>query len=173
MATWTYSEGKADTAFGDGSTHVGWAPQTYCYGAAMTLSAGTVTRLAAYTDSNGGAGVTLKLGLYDSGGTLIVQGSVGLPTSSTKAWNIADVADTAISGGTYYVLGSGSTSGLRYGYDTTGNGYYASVAYASAMASSATIDGPEVSTQYGVGAEVEASGGATSRQGLMLMSVGR
>jgi len=165
MIQWYYPGGKAGTAFNDDTTHTGWAPQSNYYGgSALTLPAGTVTRLAGFTDSTSTASLVLKLGLYDSGGNLVVQGSVTLPNNSTKAWNIADVTDTAISAGTYYVLGSGSTSSLRYGYDFTGTGrFVSSAAHASAMAATVTM-GDDTGLDYGTAAEVDDSvGGRTTK----------
>lgn len=169
--TWYYPGGEPDTSFGDGTSNAAWTPQNFLYGAAITLPAGTVTRLRLYTDSDGTAGITAKLGLYDSSGNLVVQGSVSIPTGSTKAWNTADVADTSISAGTYYVFGSSSTADMRYGYDSSGNGNYATLAYASAMAATITIDGPDTGLRYGVGAEVADGGGGSART-LLLMGVG-
>lgn len=162
MATWHYPGDESDTSFDDGAINSGWQPQNFCYGAAITLPAGTVTQLGVFADSTGAAGLSAKLGLYDSGGTLVVQGSLSVPTSSLRAWLTADVADTAISAGTYYVMGVGSADTFRYGYDSSGNGVYANVNYASSMASSTTISGPETGNRYGVRAEVEESSSANA-----------
>jgi hypothetical protein len=160
MATWYYPGGEPDTSFGDGTTFSGWAPSTYCYGAAITLPAGTVTQLGAYVDTASQGDMNLKLGIYDSGGALVVQASpISIPSGSTKTWRTADVADTAISAGTFYVVGVADNVYFRWGYDSSGNGVFVNQNYASSMGSSVTIDGPETGYRYGVRAEVEESGG--------------
>lgn len=171
---WYYPGGEPDTSFADGTTSDGYSPHNFCYGAAVTLPAGTVTQLGAYVDTQSTGTIDVKLGLYDSGGTLVVQSSaITIPNGSTKAWNTANVADTSISAGTYYVVGVGSTIKLRYGYDSSGNGVFVSQNYASSMGASVTIDGPEVGTRFGVRAEVDdGGGGPTCRGGLLLSGVG-
>lgn len=172
--TWYYPGDEPDTSFGDGSTSDGWAPQSFCYGAAITLPAGTVTQLGAYVDTQSTGTINMKLGLYDSGGTLVVQSSpISIPNGSTKTWRTADVADTSIGAGTYYVVGVGDTVKLRYGYDSAGNGVFVSQNYAASMGSSVTIDGPEIGTRFGVRAEVTTGGGGpTCNGGLLMLGVG-
>ena len=171
---WYYPGNEPDTSFADGTTNSGWQPHNFCYGAAITLPAGTVTQLGAYVDTGGFGTIDLKLGLYDSGGNLVVQAAaITIPNGSTKTWRTADIADTIISSGTYYVLGSAATTNLRYGYDSAGNGVYANVAYASAMASSTTINGPETGLRYGVRAEVSTGGSLLPPLSLSAALIGR
>lgn len=162
MATWYYPGGEPDTSFNDGMTSGGHQPQNYCYGAAITLPAGTVTQLGAFVDTASQGAMNLKLGLYNSGGTLVVQASpISIPNGSTKTWRTADVTDTAISAGTYYVVGVAADVDFRYGYDSSGNGVFVNQNYAASMGSSVTIDGPETGARMGVRAEVEEGGGGS------------
>lgn len=170
--TWYYPGGKTDADFGDGSSSSAWQPSTFNYGSSITLPAGTVTQLGAFVDTGNFASINLKLGLYTSGGSLVVQSSpIAIPQGATLTWRTADVADTAISAGTYYVMGSGSDDNLRYGYDSTGTGSTASATYASSMAASLTINDSETGLHYGVRAEVAAGGEAITPK-MMLMGAG-
>ena len=174
MATWYYPGNEPDTSFGDGTSSDTWQPQNFCYGAAITLPAGTVTQLGGYVDTQSTGTINLKLGLYDSGGNLVVQASpISIPDGSTKTWRTADVADTSIAGGTYYVVGVGDTVKLRWGYDSSGDGASISQDYATSMASSATILTNETGTRYGVRVEMESGPGSGSDSSMVGMTESR
>lgn len=173
MATWYYPGGELDTSFNDATTNDGWQPQNFCYGSAITLPAGTVTQLGVFADTQLTGSIAYKIGIYDSGGTLVVQGSATLADSINRSWTSVDVADTAIPAGTYYVVAVGATVKFRYGYDSSGDGVYVNQNYASSMGGSVTISGPETGLRYGVRAEVQAPGGLLRLANPLVGMIGR
>lgn len=158
-----YPGGLASTDFSDGSTSPGWQPQNYVYGSDVAIpSSGTVTQLGVKCVANSGSGVALKLGLYTSGGVLVAQSTATTGASgSGLAWQNSGSISASVTAGTYYVLVSAATDQGNYGYDTSGNGSYATEAYSSAMAATETIAaGAETGALYGV--RVDFTAGATA-----------
>lgn len=159
---WQYPGGLTDTDFSDALTTGGWSPWSYIYGAHFTLSAGTVTMLGVKVKSESGATRNLKFGLYNSSGTLLAQ-STATVSSITLAWVDSGSISASVSSGTHYVLVSSDGDGAnyaQYGYDTSGNGSYATENYATAMASSETIsDQADTGQLYGVRLDFTADGG--------------
>lgn len=153
-----YPGGKADTAFNDGTTTSGWQPESFLYGADVVIpSSGTVTQLGFFGAAATGT-VSFKIGLYTSAGVLVGQ-STSSSSSGTLAWLNSGAVSLSVSAGTYYVLVSASNSDGRYGYDTTGNGTYATEAYATAMAATESLTiGGDVNLQYGVRLDFTAGG---------------
>lgn len=89
---------------------------------AITLPSGTVTRIRAYVRSYSTTS-GLRLGLYDSGGSLLASGTVSVPGTGYREVTISQ----AISAGTYYIakIPEGN-SDFGVGYDnSTGSADYA------------------------------------------------
>jgi hypothetical protein len=161
---WYPGSGLGDTSFTGGPTASGWAPHSFCYGAKIAIggSAGTATVISARVDTASFGAIDLKLGLYDSSGNLLAQGSLTVPDGSTGTWRDVSIS-AAVSPGNFFVLGSASTTNLRYYYNATINGSTATRAYADAMADPETIsDGTETNLGYGVRVYVVESAGGTS-----------
>ena len=148
-----YPLGLTDTDFSDGTTEASWSPESFIYGAHIVISeAGTVTQMGVKARTSGGT-VALKFGLYDSGGSLVVQSTGSLTLGGAVAWVDSGTFSASVSAGTYHVMVSAASNSANYGYDTSGNGSYATEAYATAMASSETITGPtggDANSIYGV-----------------------
>lgn len=158
-----YPGGLTAADFSDGSTDSGWQPQSYLYGAHIVIaSSGTVTQLGVKGYTRGGGGATaVKIGLYTSGGTLVVQSTTTI-SGSTPAWFNSGAISESVAAGTYYVLVSGATSSAAWGFDTSGDGSYATEAYATAMQATETITGSgDASSMYGVRLDFTAGGGST------------
>lgn len=143
---WYTPQALGDSGFASGPTSTGWAPQSFCYGAAISIGApGTATKLAVRTEAS--TTPTVKIGLYDSTPTLLVQST--LTNGTGAAWREAVISNTAVTAGTYYVLVSSSDTNSLYYYNTGFNGSAATVAYASAMPASPTLT-VETNLLYGV-----------------------
>lgn len=155
-----YPGGLTDTDFSDGATGASWQPQNFLYGAKITIpSAGTVTQLGCKCRSDSGGAVAIKFGLYTSGGSLVQQTTGSAPLAALD-WVNSGTISASVSAGDYFVLVSAATDVVAYGYDTSGNGSYATEAYATAMQSSETItDGGDTGQLYGVRLDFTASGG--------------
>lgn len=127
--TWYYcGTGKTESSF-TGVTNTGWAPQTYNYGADVSVAqAGTCTTISIKA---GGAdsGITLKIGLFNSVNNLVANGSVAVPWEA-PGWRDVTIS-AAVTTGTYKILGSFSSISGIYGTDSGQDGIYDEVAYAS------------------------------------------
>ena len=172
---WIYPGGLADTDFSDGLTTSGWQPYSYIYGAHFVIgSSGTASMMGVKAKSENGGTRNIKFGLYTSGGSLVAQ-STATVSSLTLAWVNSGSISESLSAGTYYVLVStdGDISNYaQYGYDSSGDGSYATEAYATAMQSSETISGQADTAQlYGVRLDFTA-GGSTYTPRSMLLGVG-
>jgi len=145
-----YPGGLTDADFATGPTSSGWAPQSFIYGASISVggTAGTATLIGVRCYSNG-ANFDAKVGLYTSGGTLVAQSTI-TGIGATAAWRDAAAISAAVSPGTYVVMVSASTSDGGWFYNTGGNGIGETVAYASAMPGSITTTADEIAFRYGV-----------------------
>lgn len=81
----------------------------------ITLTAGNVTKLAAYKTTHT-TGRNLRIGLYDNSRNLIVQGTI---TCTATGWNEVSVTPTAVSAGSYIMAVNAVTDGDTVGYSTT------------------------------------------------------
>jgi hypothetical protein len=145
-----YPLGLTAADFSDGNTATGWQPENFVYGAHISIpSAGTVTQLGVKCFVNTGS-ADLKFGLYTSAGSLVAQATATGVTGS-MAWVNSGAISASVSAGTYYVLISASIDQVSYGFDSAGNGSFATEAYATAMAASETItDQGDTGNLYGV-----------------------
>lgn len=157
-----YTYGLTDASFTSGFSGPAWAPQSYLYGGDIVIpGSGTVTQLGAYLRSGAGA-VDFKFGLYDSSGVLQAQ-STGSTSSGAFIWLNSGAISASVSAGTYYVLLSASNSNAQYGYSSSGDGSFATEAYATAMAATETITGRgDAGLLYGVRLDFTASASAAS-----------
>lgn len=170
---WIYPGGLTDTDFSDGETNSGYQIASFIYGAAITISStGTVTALSSKMRTTGGT-ITVKYGLYDSSGTLIGQTTASV-TSNTQSWvDSAAVSFSISSTGTYYVMVSGENNDDPVlGFDTSGNGSYATETYATAMASSETISSDDTGKLYGVRLDLTAGGSQSNAPRMALLGAG-
>lgn len=172
---WIYPGGLTDTDFADSLTDWDWGPTSYLYGAHFVIgSSGTASMMGVKIKSESGATRNIKFGLYTSGGSLVAQ-STATVSSLTLAWVDSGAISESLSAGTYYVLIStdGDVSNYaQYGIDTSGDGSFATEAYATAMQSSETISGQADAAQlYGVRLDFTA-GGSTYTPRSMLLGVG-
>jgi hypothetical protein len=154
-----YPLGLASTDFSDGESTSGWQPESFVYGADITIPGdGTVTQLGVKTRGNSGGSVALKVGLYTSGGVLVAQTTATALAGGSAAWVDSGSISASVSAGTYYVLVSAANNQAVYGYDTSGNGSFATEANATAMAATETITaGGDVGFLYGVRADFSAA----------------
>jgi hypothetical protein len=144
---WYYPGALTDTSFTSGPSTAGYEPQNYNYGNGISVAtAGTATKLAFRGASGGGAG-SFKIGLYNSGGSLLAQTTI-TGVTGTAGWYEGTI-NQAVSAGTYYVLVSCSDSFGQYYWNTGDDGSYATATYASSMAASVTIN-VEAGSGYGV-----------------------
>lgn len=81
----------------------------------ITLTAGSVTKLAAYKTTHT-SGRNFRIGLYDNSRNLLVQGTV---TATSTGWNEVAVTSTAVSAGSYIMAVNAVTDGDTIGYSTT------------------------------------------------------
>lgn len=159
---WYPGSGLTDTSFTNGPTSAGWQPQNFIYGAGITVggSAGTATKISVRGLNGGVSGtLALKLGLYNSAGSLIAQTTATVTT--TPAW-VEGAISVAVSPGTYNVMVSGATNQAAYYHSATGNGIGETVAYASAMPASINTTGDETGLLYAVRVYVVEGGGSAS-----------
>jgi hypothetical protein len=157
-----YPLGLTAADFSDGRTASGWAPESFVYGSHIVIpSSGTVTQLGVMCATNL-AEVALKLGLYNSSGTLLAQSTSATGATSTLAWADSGAISASVSAGTYYVMASAATDQAVYGFDTAGDGSYAAEVYATAMAASESITAQgDTGKLYGVRLDFTAGGGAS------------
>jgi len=158
-----YSPGRTATDFGDGTSYAAWQPQNFLYGGHVDIpSSGTVTQLGVFAGSAGGA-VGLKFGLYTSAGVLVAQSTGTVAGTGSPTWVNSGAISASVSAGRHYVLVSAANANGTYGWSTTGNGSYATEAYATAMQATETISvEAETNQLYGVRLDFTAGGGGAA-----------
>lgn len=160
---WYPGSGLSDTSFTSGPTNAGWQPHNFNYGNVITVggSAGTATVISARVDTGGFGAIDLKIGLYNSSGSLQAQGLINVPNGTTGTWRDISIS-AALSPGTFYVLCSAATTNIRHYYNTGIVGKYATNNYAASMPASAGTIGDEAALGYAVRVYVVESGGGGS-----------
>lgn len=168
---WIYPGGLTVTDFADGSTAVGYESASFIYGSRITIpSSGNVAQFGVMTQTTTGGPYGIKFGLYDTSGNLIVQ-STGTSQSSGPglAWMDSATFSQAVSAGDYFLMVSAENRVVLWGYDTSGNGSFATEAYSTAMASTETISAEaEAATLFGVRLDFTASGASFVPRSLLL-----
>lgn len=109
VAVWAYSLQAADVTGGAG------VYTDILRNTPITLTAGNVTKLAAYAQTHT-AGRNWRIGLYDASRNLITSGTI---TKSATGWNEVSVTPVAVSAGSYIVALNATVSGDTVGFSTT------------------------------------------------------
>jgi len=143
-----------ETGYTDGTSGVGWAPQSFIYGGRVTfLSAGTIDQLGTYAESFSGTR-TIKYALYDTSENLVsgTSSSNSAVTSSTPIWyDGGSFTAVGVSAADYFILYSADTHNVGYGYDTSNDGSYATEAHGDFPAGSLTTFVAEGDSAKGYG----------------------
>lgn len=120
---------------------------------AITLPTGNVTKLGCniFSFTTGG---DIELGLYDSGGNLLVQGTITVASTGDKE---VAVASTAVTAGSYYIAKMHeSLSNFGVGYDnTTGSADYATGQTPSTLPGTLPVSAGSFTASYTFRAFVE------------------
>lgn len=139
---WVYPSGISESFTASGEINTGWQPQNFLYGSKIVLGeAGTVTQAGLYCyHGSGGGPTTIKFGLYDSSGNLIVQ-TTGAVSGFSYTWIDSGTFSEAVSAGTYFLVVSAADENPAYPYvsGASDSSISGSRAYASAMADPQTF----------------------------------
>jgi len=146
---WYYTTGWIESTTGTPITG-GWAPESNAYGNDVVVgSAGTATTISVRM-SHSSTAVNVKIALFDSGGTLVANGTGATATSDAAgAWVDVSIS-AAVSAATYYVhVSSADANGWAHYVSGATDGNAITRAYASFPQSTETIN-VESGNNFGV-----------------------